>query len=73
MSELLNWVFIISYFSVFFLGLFACFYLAKRYWIARTILGTTIFTKRALTLKAFSTALVGICAIGGLLQAIAGV
>jgi len=50
MNLLFNWLFVIAYFSVFFLGLFGCFYLANNYWSARTVTGNTVFTKRALTM-----------------------
>lgn len=73
MNLLLNWLFVIAYFSVFFLGLFGCFYLANNYWSARTVTGNTVFTKRALTLKAVATVSLALCAIGGLFQAMAGV
>lgn len=72
MIEMLSWVFVIAYFSVFLFGLFTCFYLAKNYWMARTIQGNTAFAKRSLTLKAAAIMLIALCAVGGLLQAIAG-
>lgn len=73
MSLFLNWLFAIAYFSVFFLGLFACFCLARNYWIARSTKGNTVFTKRALTIKSIATTSLALCAIGGLLQAMVGV
>ena len=73
MTLILKWLFIVAYFSEFFLGLNACFYIAKSYWVARSTKGNTVFTKRALTLKAIGTSALALCAIGGLLQAIAGV
>ncbi|TCM61899.1 hypothetical protein EC844_12653 [Acinetobacter calcoaceticus] len=72
MSILFNWVFIIAYFSVFIVGLFGCFNLSKQYWVARSMAGNTVFVKRALTIKATSTGLLGFCAIVGLIQAIKG-
>lgn len=73
MILLLNWLFAIAYFLVFFLGLYICFYLAKSYWAARSNKGNTVFSKRALTIKSVATIALGLCAIGGLLQAMAGV
>ena len=73
MSLILNWLFVIAYLSVFFLGLYTCFYLSKSYWIARSTKGNTVFTKRALTIKSMATISLALCAIGGLLQAMAGV
>ena len=73
MSLFLNWLFVVAYLSVFFLGLYACFHLARNYWVARSSKGNTVFTKRALTIKSVATISLALCAIGGLLQAMAGV
>lgn len=72
MNILFNWIFVVAYFSVFILGLFGCFHLSKQYWVARSIAGNTIFVKRALTIKAASTGLLGFFALIGLIQAIKG-
>ncbi|GEM_PF-5399320 len=61
MSEFLNWLCVIAYFSVFFLGLFTCIYKARTYFKKRNFI------------KASSTVALLLTAISGLLQAIAGV
>lgn len=61
MSNFLNWVLVISYFSVFFLGLLACFHVACGYFKSRNFF------------KAGSTSTLALLAIGGLFQAIIGV
>ena len=73
MNTFFSSVFVTAYFSVFFLGLYACFYLARNYWVARSIKGNTVFTKRALTIKSVATISLALCAIGGLFQAMVGV
>lgn len=73
MNTFFNSVFVIAYFSVFFTGLYTCFYLARNYWVARSTKGNTVFAKRALTIKSVATISLGLCAIGGLFQAIVGV
>lgn len=61
MNSLFSLLFTLAYFSVFFAGLFACFYLAHSYLKSRHFF------------KAGSTSTLAILAIGGLLQAIIGV
>ncbi len=73
MNTFFSSVFVTAYFSVFFLGLYACFYLARSYWIGRSTNGNTVFTKRALTIKSIATISLALCAIGGLFQAMVGV
>ncbi|WP_151823771.1 hypothetical protein [Acinetobacter bereziniae] len=60
MNSLFSLLFTLAYFSVFFLGLFACFYLARGYFRNRKFF------------KAGSTSTLALFAIGGLLQAIIG-
>lgn len=61
MIELLNWATTIAYLTVFFLGLGFCFYLSKKYFTHRNVF------------KAASTFSLAVLALGGLIQAFAGV
>lgn len=60
MISFFSLVFVLAYFSVFFFGLFACFYLASKYFKSRYFF------------KAGSTFTLALLAIGGLFQAIVG-
>lgn len=60
MSNFLNWMLVISYFSVFLLGLLACFHVTREYFKTRKFL------------KGSSVCALALSAIGGLVQAIIG-
>lgn len=55
-----NILFVLAYFSVFILGLLTCFHLVYEY------------CKNRKFIKAISVAILALCAIGGLIQAILG-
>jgi hypothetical protein len=61
MNELFNWILVLSYFSVFVIGLVTC---------SRS---TSAFWKQQNYIKAISTLSVAIFAVGGLCQAFTGV
>jgi len=73
MSVLMNWLTVLAYFVVFFMGLVGCFNDAKQSWISRSNAGLTVFEKRSYKLKAGASLSLAFLAILGLLQAIAGV
>lgn len=60
MKTYISTIFALSYFSVFTLGLLACFHVSREYCKTRKII------------KASSVATLALCAIGGLVQAIIG-
>lgn len=73
MNNLMNWLTVLAYFAVFFIGLAGCFKEAKLSWITRNNAGLTIFEKRAYKLKSGASLSLAFLAILGLFQAIAGV
>jgi hypothetical protein len=73
MNNLMNWLTVLAYFVVFFIGLAGCFKEAKIAWITRNNTGLTIFEKRAYKCKAGASLSLAFLAILGLLQAMAGV
>lgn len=73
MKELVNWLTVLAYFAVFFMGLASCFKEAKLAWIARNNTGLTIFEKRAYKLKIGASLSLAFLAILGLFQAVIGV
>jgi len=73
MTELMNWLTVLAYFVVFFIGLAGCFKDAKLSWFSRNNTGLTVFEKRAYKCKAGASLSLAFLAILGLLQAMAGV
>ena len=73
MKELVNWLTVLAYFAVFFMGLASCFKEAKLAWITRNNTGLTTFEKRAYKLKIGASLSLAFLAILGLLQAVIGV
>lgn len=73
MTSLINWLTVLAYFTVFLMGLAACFKDAKLSWITHNNTGLTVFEKRAYKLKAGASLSLAFLAIVGLFQAMAGV
>mgnify|MGYP000753592213 CR=1 FL=1 len=73
MKELVNWLTVLAYFAVFFMGLASCFKEAKLAWITRNNTGLTVFERRSYALKAGSSCSLGMLALIGLFDAARGV
>ncbi len=73
MSEIMNWLTVLSYFAVFLMGLVACLNNAKSAWKTCNNTDLTVFEKRAYKLNAAASLSLAFLAILCLLQALVGV
>ena len=73
MSELFNWATTLAYFTVFFIGLAACFEQAHSALLCRQFSFIPSWNKCGYTLKIIAHSTIAVLGILGLIQAFAGV